>query len=152
MPRPKPTFNVQDIDPGATIEGDGWKATSAEVHHVQPFLQSLAYRFDTSEGSICLAGDTDSVDIVTALAEGCEVVVANCWDFQQTMDANDEAEGQTGTHDAANMAKGAGAKTLVLTHTGPALVAEKDKALADVASIFDGKIIFAGELMTVDLY
>ncbi len=152
LPRPEPRFIVEDIDAGAVVEGDGWKATSAEVYHVQPWLQSLAYRFDTPEGSIGFAGDTESVEGVARLAAGCDVLVANCWDLQETMDANGEHKGQTGSRDAANMAKGAGVKTLILTHTGPALVAAKERGIADVASIFDGKTIFAEELMTLELF
>jgi len=154
LPRPEPDVSVTDIENGTVIERDNWKATARQVHHVQPFLTSLAYRFDTPRGSIAFAGDTGSVDTVAALAGGCDVLVVNCWDLQETMAANGEAPGQTGTLDAARMGSGAGAKTLVLTHTGPELCKEENrkKALAEIAAAFDGRIVFAEELTTLDLF
>ena len=152
LPRPIPVIKVEDIVAGPVIETDAWALTAIEVHHTQPFLQSLAYRFDTPHGSICFAGDTDSVQIIAGFAKGCDVLVANCWDLQSTMDQNGEWKGQTGTRDTGNMAAGAGVKTVVMTHTGPALAAAKDQGIAEVAALFDGKIIFAEELMTIDLF
>jgi len=152
LPRPGPVVNVEDIGPGAVVEGNGWRASAEEVNHVQPWLASLAYRFDTPDGGICFAGDTDSVETVAKFAAGCDVLVANCWDLQSTMDDNGECKGQTGTRDAANMGAGAGARTLVLAHTGPALVAAREQGIAEVAEIYKGKIVFAEELMTLDLF
>ncbi len=152
LPRPRPVVKVEDIGPGLVTRTDRWKLSATEVHHVLPWLQSLAYRFDTPAGSICFAGDTDSVEKVAEFAKGCDVLVVNCWDLQSSMDANGEFKGQTGTRDAGNMGAGAGAKTLVLTHTGPALVAEKEKGIAEVAAIYKGKIVFAEELMTLELF
>ena len=152
LPRPKPIVKVEDIRPGPVTKAAGWRLSATEVNHVQPWMQSLAYRFDTPDGSICFAGDTDSVEGVAQFARGCDVLVANCWDLQSTMDANGESKGQTGTRDAANMGAGAGAKTLVLTHTGAALVAAKKQGIAEVAEIYKGKIVFAEELMTLELF
>ncbi len=154
LPRPEPEVHVTDVGPGAVTERPGWKATAAEVHHVQPFLDSLAYRFDAPAGAICFAGDTDSVDAVAEFAAGCDVLVVNCWDFQATMDANGEAPGQTGTADAANMATGAGAAALVLTHTGPALCkpGARERAVAEIAAGYAGRIVFAEELTTLELF
>ena len=56
LPRPIPVIKVEDIVAGPVIETDAWALTAIEVHHTQPFLQSLAYRFDTPHGSICFAG------------------------------------------------------------------------------------------------
>jgi ribonuclease Z len=154
LPRPKPHVEVADIGRGPVTAGSGWKATAAEVHHVQPFLKSLAYRFDSPAGSIAFAGDTDSVEAVSALAQGCDVLVVNCWDVQERMDANGEGPGQTGTADAAHMAAGAAAKTLVLTHTGPALCEPeaREKGIAEIRRIYNGRIVFAEELMTLELF
>ncbi len=154
LPRPAPEVHVTDVGPGLVAGQDGWSVTAAEVGHVEPFLRSLAYRFDSPAGSIAFAGDTGSVAAVTELARGCDALVVNCWDLQERMDANGEHPGQTGTIDAANMAKGAGARTLILTHTGPALCepAATEKGIAEIAAAFDGRIIFAEELMTLELF
>ena len=69
-------------------------------------------------------------------------------------DANGEAPGQTGTMDAARAASRAGASRLILTHTGAKLCRAKDRkqAVDEIAAVFDGEIIFAKELMTIDLW
>ena len=98
-------------------------------------------------------GDTGPSESVVNLAKGADVMVANVWDLQDTMDANGEAPGQTGTRDAAKMARDAGVDKLICTHVGPALAApgSQEKGIAEIASLYDGEIIFTHELMTIDL-
>ena len=62
--------------------------------------------------------------------------------------------GQTGARDAADMAREAGAKKLILTHTGPRLAASggRERGIAEIARHYDGEIIFGEELMRVDLW
>ena len=155
LPRPGPSVEAADVGPGIVMATERWKVTAAPARHVQPWLESLAYRADVEgEGSVTFAGDTQPCEGVSRLARGTDILVLNCWDHQETMDANGEAPGQTGTLDAANMAKDAGARTLVLTHTGPRLCesGSKERAVADIAHVYDGQIIFAEELMRLDLW
>jgi ribonuclease BN (tRNA processing enzyme) len=123
------------------------------VHHVEPWLQSLAYRVDSKGGSVVLAGDLSPTPSIRRLAAGTDVLVVNCWDHQATMNEDGEAPGQTGTLDAGQMAAKAGAKTLVLTHTGPKLAAPggMERGIAEAASVYEGEIVFGQELMCLDL-
>ncbi len=154
LPRPEPAMKVTDIEHGDVIKQTNWKVTAALANHVQPWLNSLAYRFETEDGTIVFAGDTEPCDTVQQLAEDTDVLVVNCWDHQETMAENGEAPAQTGTIDAANMARDAGAELLILTHTGPAICkpGSREKAIADIAAIYDGEIVFGEELMGVDLW
>ena len=152
LPRPVPDVCATDIESGWRHDFGRWSASAVGVHHVQPWLISLAYRIETPAGAIVFAGDTGSVEAVADLAAGCDTLVVNCWDLQATMDANGETPGQTGTVDAAQMAAGAGVRTLVLTHTGPALRKAREQGLAEVAAGFDGRIVFAEELTVLDLF
>jgi ribonuclease BN (tRNA processing enzyme) len=63
------------------------------------------------------------------------------------------ADVATGTHDVAVYARDAGVKTLVLSHMQNNLAQPgvREKVIADVASMYKGRIIFAEELMTLDL-
>ena len=153
LPRPEPELQATDIEPGAVVETEGWQATAAEARHVQPWLESLAYRVDFGGGSIVFAGDTEPCEPVSQLASGADVLVVNCWDHQATMDENGEAPGQTGTLDAARMADESGAKRLILTHAGAVLAApgSRERGIADIAAIYSGEVIFTEELMRVDL-
>ncbi len=154
LPRPKPSLTVTDIEPGEVASHGNWTVRAASAQHVEPWLMSLAYRVDTKEGSITFAGDTAPCDPVSDLAKGTDVLVVNCWDTQAEMDANGEAPGQTGTIDAATMAREAGVKKLILTHTGPRLnrPGGRETAVAEIARMFDGEIVFGQELMKFDIW
>ncbi len=153
LPRPEPSVQVADIAPGYIAKHEGWEVTAAQARHVEPWLQSVAYRFEYPGGSIVFAGDTEPCETITELAAGAAVLVVNCWDHQATMEANGEAPGQTGTLDAARMAQKAGVDRLILTHIGPALAApdSRQRGVADIAALYSGEIIFAEELTRIDL-
>lgn len=154
LPRPEMSLDVSDIRPGKVIETDQWTVTTAPVRHAEPWLESIAYRVDSDEGSIMFTGDTGPCESVSRLAEGVDVLVVNCWDHQETMEKNGEAPGQTGTLDAANMAQTSGAKKLILTHTGPHLTkpGSREKGIGDIARIYKGEVIFGEELMSLVLW
>jgi len=154
LPRPEPSLDVQDVGPAKVVEHGSWTVTAAPAKHVQPWLESLAYRVDTDGGSIVFAGDTEPCKSVSELAHGADVLVVNCWDHQHTMDENGEAPGQTGTLDAARMAQKAGVRKLILAHTGPHLAepGSREKAIGDMAHIFHNEIIFGEELMRLALW
>ena len=154
LPRPEPSFDVNDVGPGRVIEHDRWVVTAAHARHVEPWLQSLAYRVDSDVGSIVFAGDTVPCESVGKLAYGADVLVVNCWDHQETMEKNGIAPGMTGTLDAARMAREAGVKKLILTHTKPHLAesGSREKGVEDVGRIFQGEIIFGEELMSLVLW
>jgi ribonuclease Z len=58
LPRRPPVVVARDIGPGRVHDGREWRVTAAPAEQVQPFLDSLAYRLDTAEGSIVFTGDT----------------------------------------------------------------------------------------------
>ena len=64
-----------------------------------------------------------------------------------------EAKMITGTIDAATIAKETGVKRLILAHQGPNLdrPGSKEKGIADISRIFSGEIVFAEELMTLEI-
>ena len=87
------------------------------------------------------------------LARGADVMVCMCWDNQEVMDANGENVGQCGTTGAADMAREAGVKKLVLSHMGPHVSSHGplEKGIGDVRAIFGGEILFAEELLAFDV-
>jgi ribonuclease BN (tRNA processing enzyme) len=153
LPRPEPSFDVSDVGPGRIMECEHWTVSAAHTHHVEPWLESLAYRVDSDEVSIVFTGDTGPCQSVHQLGYGADCMVVNCWDHQEVMEANGEVLGQTGTLDAARMAQEAGVKKLIITHTGPRLSApgSREKGIQDMARIFKGEIIFGEELMHLTL-
>ena len=153
LPRRPPAVDVKDIGPGVIYTGKDWQVTAAPAEHVQPWLDSLAYRIDTPGGSIVITGDTQPCRSVIDLARNADILVSMCWDDQEAMEACGEASGSTGTAGAARMAQQAGVKALVLSHMGPRISSHGplEKGLGDVRRLFDGRVIFAVELLTVDV-
>lgn len=72
-----------------------------------------------------------------------------CWDLEESMIANREHGGQTGSTGAGRMAAEADVKTLVLVHHGPQLddPGVRASALAEASSNYDGEVIFGDEGM-----
>jgi ribonuclease Z len=75
LPRPKPSFEVVDLGAGQVVEESSFTVTTAHACHVAPWLDSLAYRVRTEDGSIVFAGDTEPCQSVADLAR-----TANIWD------------------------------------------------------------------------
>ena len=153
LPRPAPVVDAEDIGVGAVFETDGWLVRSAHAQHVQPFLDSLAYRIECDAGDVVITGDTEPCESVIQLATGARALMSMCWDHQENMQLDGENVGQCGTVGAARMAATAGVEKLVLVHRGPSLEsdADREKALADVRVIFDGEVILADELDIIEV-
>ena len=153
LPRKPPIVFSKDIGPGEVIEKDDFKVTTALAEHVQPYLDSLAYRIDTKEGSVVFTGDTQPCDSVIELSKGADALVCMCWDDQEVMDSTGEMQGQCGTVGAAEMAQKSGVRKLILSHVGPNLSQESvtEKAISDVWAVFDGEVVVAKELMQINI-
>ena len=153
LPRKPPAQKAKNIDSGASVDGNGWQVTTAQAEHVQPWLDSLAYRVDTPDGSVVFTGDTQPCKSVVDLAKDADMMLCMCWDDQEIMAANGEAGGQCGTTGAAQMAQEAGVGRLVLVHMGPHLSNQgpMEKAAEDITKIYQGEIVFSEELMRIPL-
>lgn len=151
LPRQPPLVHANNIGPGSVVEGGNWEITAAPAVHVQPWLDSLAYRLDTEEGSVVVTGDTGPCDSVVDLAEGADVLISICTFVQEDIDGTPEAEFQCGSRDVALVAQEAGAKKLVLVHQIHHMdePGEMERALRDVTHHYDGEVVWGRELMTI---
>ena len=154
IPRKPPAVKAQDIKPGTIVTAKKWEVTAAHAQHVQPYLDSLAYRLDTTNGkSIVFTGDTQPCESVIELANNADVMLCMCWDDQAIMDQDGEAVGQCGTTGAAHMAQRANVKKLVLVHMGPNISQHGplEKGIGDIREIYNGQVIYAEELMKLNI-
>lgn len=154
LPRPGPSVNVRDVGPGKVMKANGWEVTAELIDHMEPWLDTLAYRVNTDSRSIVFAGDTRPCEQINKLAHGADILVISCWDHQDKMNDNKEAMGISGTIAAAGIAAKAGIKMLVLTHTGSGLSQPESqaKAISDISQVYDGKIVFGEELMKLPIW
>jgi ribonuclease Z len=153
LPRKPPSVAVKDVGPGLVFKSKDWQVTAAPAEHVQPWLDSLAYRVDSSEGSVVFTGDTQPCESVTALAKNADVMLCMCWDDHQSMVNSKEIFGQCSTVGAARLAQDAGVKKLVLVHVGPHLSGHgpMESGIGEVRNIYDGEIVFSEEVMRIPL-
>ena len=148
LPRPAPALDVKDVGPGKIAESDSWVVTAARVHHVEPGLESLAYRFDTDQGSIVFAGDCGDCKSLRQLSQDAHTLVIGCVyiGYKKAYDGI-----ITGTGDVAEIARASGVRRVILSHAAPGLGSGKrrKRAIADVARNYDGDVLFPDELTTV---
>lgn len=153
LPRPQPEFVVMDLTPDSVIKESSWRATAARVHHIEPYLESLAYRFETSDGAIVFAGDCGDCPAIRELARGADTLVLACAHFGRT-DANAAlVDVITGTPEVASIATEAGVRRVVLTHVSANFLQPgvKERAIAEIARRYAGEIYFPEELTTISL-
>ena len=151
LPRPAPVVLAQDIGPGKVKSGPDWEVTAAPAEHVQPWLDSLAYRVDSDEGSVVVTGDTRPCASVVELAKDVDTMVCLCTYIEDEQEGTPEAEYMCGSTTAAKMAQDAGAKRLVMVHQVDRMddPGETERAVRDVARHYDGEIVWGRELMRV---
>jgi len=151
VPRPGPQFDIREVGPEDTIEADNWKVTIARVHHVEPWLESLAYRFQTPNGSVVFAADCGDCPAIRQLTEGADTLVI----AGAVHGDHPEYEGIiTGSLEASQIARDCNIKRLVLTHAAPNFdnrPGEIEIAVREAAEYFDGIVHFPQELDTINL-
>lgn len=66
--------NVHDVKPGVVYDRDGVRVTAIPVAHGN-WKEAYGYRFDTSDRSIVVAGDTSPSEALVTAARGCDVLI-----------------------------------------------------------------------------
>ena len=125
-----PLVHVHEMREGGTVMADdNVKVTAALVDH-PPVVPAFAYRFDASDRSIVISGDTAPSQNLVKLAAGADVLVHSVM-YPPAIDRlvarvpNAAAlkasilAHQTSAEDAGRIAQDAGVKTLVLSHFVP---------------------------------
>jgi ribonuclease Z len=153
LPRPGLAIEVEDIEPGKVAETDAWVATAERVHHVEPWLESLVYRFDTEDGSILFAGDCGDCEELRRMASGVGTLVIAC-----ALLGRREADAAlhdviTGSSDVADIARESGAQRVILSHASPGITrpGARESAIAEVAQACSAAVLFPEELTTIDV-
>ena len=177
--RPRDIFAGRTIaatrEPQEVFVDDHVAVTSVENTHFPEYskekmpYRAVSYRFDSSDRSIVISGDTAYSDTLINLAKGADVFACEAMDVAQMRMAfdrmvaggayADNPEGvwdhivstHTSTEDAGRMAAEAGVGTLVLTHLIPGALSDlPDEVYArEARKHFDGEIIVGQDLMQI---
>ena len=153
LPRQRPAPQVREVSGGAAIDGGGWQVAVAEMAHCQPYLQSVAYRFNCPEGSIVVTGDTAPNPQLVELAQGADALLHMCH-FLNDVETDPRLTSSCSGHlDAARTAAAAGVDKLVLTHLTEQIVLPgiRERMVAEAAAVFAGTIILGEDLMEIPL-
>jgi ribonuclease BN (tRNA processing enzyme) len=150
LPRPAPAIEANNVGPGPVAKTNSWAATATVVHHVEPWLTSLAFRFNADQGSIVFAGDCGDCGALRELAQDADTLVIACVYIGRTKAYADII---TGTAQVAEIAASCGIKRVVLSHAAPGFSKPgvKRRAIDDVRHGYDGTVCFPDEMTVVDL-
>lgn len=136
----------------------GLKITAFKVNH-HPVAPAVGYRFDYKGRSLCISGDTLRSPTLEAVCKGADIIVHDALqpalvnELQSAMAKNGQANAAAIFRDiqdyhatpeqAADSARAAGARMLVLSHLVPPLPASYlyPAFLGDAPSRFDGPIV-----------
>ena len=156
----EPLIHVHELKAGGLVlEDDNVRVRSVLVDH-PPVAPAFGYRFDASDRSIVISGDTKPSDNLIELARGADVLVhdalypaaidrlvgavPNASDLKRSILSH-----HTTAEDAGRIAQAAGVKTLVLSHLIPAEDPEvTDQMWIDAARAnFDGRVVVGKDLL-----
>jgi ribonuclease BN (tRNA processing enzyme) len=152
-PRRRPAPRVRELHAGDRVKGAGWQVTAGHAAHVQPYLECLAFRLDTGDGSLCYSGDSGLCEELITLAQGCDVLIHMNHHFSGT-EPTPSYRAACGNHrDNALVAQRAGVKTLVLTHLLAELDAPavREKVMAEIRQDFAGTVVWGEDLMRIEV-
>ena len=154
LPRPWPAPEVTELSPGDSVDGNEWRVSTCQANHAQPFLESVAFRLETSGGAafVC-AGDAAVSDETEALAKNADLLLHWCYRFSDDDVPPELAELAPTPGEIAAMAARAGVRRLLLTHLRPAMDApgRRARALAEAREVFKGEVAIAEDLTRIDI-
>ena len=141
--------DVHEIEPGVIYRDDNVAVTAFAVSH-GAWDHAFGYRFETSDRSIVVSGDTTPTEAVIEACDGCDVLVHEVyaksgWDRRTPDWQAYHAASHTSGVELGELASRARPKLLILYHQ---LMwgATEDELLAEIREGFDGEVVFADDL------
>lgn len=137
-PASEPPYRARDIDEGLVLERANFTVRAMRtIHYVYPGAagKSLAYRVDSSHGSVVISGDTGPMEEMARFAAGADILLHEAQrpdpgmtrggkmarrDFSQTKSQGPKhGGGHASPSEIGAIAAGAGVKMLIATHLPP---------------------------------
>ena len=153
-PRKWPAPRVREVHAGDVVETNRWKVTVGTASHVQPYLECLAFRVESEEGSLVYSGDSGGVpDDMIELSRGCDVLVHMCHYYSGSEPTAIYREACGNHVDCARIAREADVGTLVLTHVLEQIdqPGVRERIVKEIRDIYDGDVIWGEDLMEIPI-
>lgn len=153
LPRPWPSPEVIEIEPGFQFDGDGWTLSSCKVPHAQPALQCMGFGVETDRKKFVYSGDAGICNDLEALCTNADLLLHWCYRLDGE-EAHPLMIPLTPTpSQIAQMAKSAGVKRLLLTHFRVHMDSEENHATAlDIMrNEYDGDCAIVEDLDEFDI-
>ena len=150
-PRQRPAPQVEVLEHGVVILGRDWQVEVVSVPHAQPYLESFGFRMSTGKVSFAYSGDAGPSGEFVQLVKGCDVLVHMCHQLSGTQPGSEWARGAAGHLEAAQTARDAGVRNLVLTHIPEQMDVPgiREKVIREVGEVFQGNVFWGEDLMEI---
>lgn len=153
LPRNWPHPTLTEITTGDVIEGKGWTLKVGRSEHFTPYLESLAFRLETPEGTLVYSGDSGPTPPMRAFAEGADVLIHMCHYRTGTQLNDGFADSCMGHLELARLAADANVRSLVTTHITEQfdLPGARERVIAEMGAIYGGNLFFGEDLMEIPI-
>jgi ribonuclease Z len=151
----RPGATTTEVDRGAVFDEQSVRVTAAPTDHA-PVRPTVGFRIDEGDHSVVIAGDTVPCTGLDELCVGADVLVHTVVrrDLIEQIGLprlTDVLDYHSSVPDAAQTAARGGVHTLVLTHLVPTPAPGTEQEWLDQAAAhFDGRIVLATDLVTLD--
>jgi ribonuclease BN (tRNA processing enzyme) len=137
------SFKVVEVSPGDPFEAGPFRVSTWPMAHPVP---TLGMRIEADGEVLSYTADTGPTDEVGPLAQGADLLLAEAT-WQQPEQETDAIH--LTAKQAGDVAAGADARRLMLTHIRPHL--DRERSREDAASRFGGEVLLAEEAVTVEI-
>jgi len=137
--------NAHEIHPGTIYKDSNVSVTAFATKHA---MESYGYRFDTSDRSIVVSGDTSPAETTIDACHGCDVLIheVNSVTWLATRPAAFQAfaaKYHTTTQQLADLAARAKPKLLILYHVQ---ASSPEEVLREMVDRYPGKVVVSHDL------
>lgn len=152
-----PEVRVEHVADGFAVDIDGVRVVAAATDH-RPVEPTVGYRIEHRGAAVVVAGDTVPCEGLDRLCAGADVYVQTVLreDMVRAIPAPrllDTLDYHSTVEQAAQTAKRAGVRRLVLTHFVPGCPPGQASEWAALANAhFDGEVVVADDLTTVSTH
>jgi ribonuclease Z len=146
-----PPVDVEEVTSGVVYDDGGVRVIAAPTDH-RPVAPTLGYRVEHAGHAVVIAGDTVPCAGLDELCDGADAVVCTVIrdDLVRAVGVPrlvDVCDYHSTVEQAADTAKRAGVRTLVLTHCVPPIVpGTEDEWRQRASAVFDGDVVVGADL------